>query len=49
MFSDTIVFAEFNVMRNMLWTSVRPMRGKRVAIATALRERVPKAKLVSHL
>jgi hypothetical protein len=49
MFSDTVVFAEFNVMRNMLWISVRPMRGKRVAIATALRERVPEAKLVSHL
>jgi hypothetical protein len=48
-FPDAVVFAEFNVKRNMLWISVRPVHGIRTAIATAIRERVPEAKLVSHL
>lgn len=48
-FSGTVVFAEFNLMRNTLWISVRPIRGIRVKIANALREIVPEAKLVSHL
>jgi hypothetical protein len=48
-FSETVVFAEFNTKSNMLWVSMRPVRGARVSIASAIRERVPEAKLVSHL
>ena len=48
-FSETVVFAEFNVKSNMLWVSVRPARGVRASIASAIRARVPEAKLVSHL
>jgi hypothetical protein len=48
-FPDAVVFAEFNVKSNMLWVSVRPISGIRAAIASAIRESVPEAKLVSHL
>lgn len=48
-FHNAVVFAEFNVKTNLLWISVRPTRGIRVAVASAIRDRVPEAKLVSHL
>jgi hypothetical protein len=48
-FSANVVFAELNIARNTLWISVRPVRGIRVAIAAALREKVGEAKLVSSL
>jgi len=48
-FPDAVVFAEFNVKTNLLWVSVRPLRGIRAAIAGAIRNKVPEAKLVSHL
>ncbi|MDA0823732.1 MAG: hypothetical protein O3C28_15135 [Proteobacteria bacterium] len=47
-FATDVVFAEIIITRNMLWVSVRPTPGIRVAIASALRERVPEAKLVAH-
>lgn len=48
-FSATVLFAEVNVHRNLLWISVRPVEGVRAGIAGAIQERVPGAKLVSHL
>ena len=47
-FPEAVVFAEFNVPRNLLWVSVRPIRGIRASIANAIRQKVPEAKLVSH-
>lgn len=48
-FSNAVVFAELVITRNILWISVRPLRGIRVAVTNALREKIPEAKLVSHL
>ena len=48
-FSDVVVFAEFNIKLNLLWVSVRPVNGIRMKIAGAIQERVPEAKLVSHI
>ena len=48
-FSSNVVFAELVITRNILWISVRPLRGIRVTVANALREKIPEAKLVSHL
>jgi len=47
-FAANVVFAEFNVSRNLLWITVRPVRGIRVSIAQAIRNKVPEARLVSH-
>ncbi len=48
-FSTTVVFAELLISRNLLWVSVRPTPGIRVAVAASLRDKIPEAKLVSHL
>ena len=48
-FEHAIVFAEFNLRLNLLWVSIRPIRGIRFEIAGAIQERVPEAKLVSHV
>jgi hypothetical protein len=48
-FSHAVVFAEFNMKLNLLWVSIRPIQGIRFEIASAIREQVPEAKLVSHL
>lgn len=47
-FPDDVVFAEFNAKNNVLWVSVRARRGIRAAVAEAIREKVPDAKLISH-
>lgn len=48
-FSETVVFAEFNLKLNLLWVSIRPVQGIRLKIASAIQEQVPEAKLVSHI
>lgn len=48
-FSDVVVFAEFNLKLNLLWVSIRPVNGIRLEIAGAIQERVPEARLVSHI
>ena len=48
-FADAVVFAEFNVSKNLLWVSVRPTAGIRLQIAGAIQQHVPHAKLVAHL
>jgi len=48
-FDHAVVFAEFNLRLNLLWVSVRPIQGIRFEIAGAIQERVPEARLVSHI
>ncbi|MEN8206666.1 MAG: hypothetical protein ABFS24_11720 [Pseudomonadota bacterium] len=48
-FSEVVVFAEFNLRLNLLWVSIRSVQGIRNEIASAIREQVPEAKLVSHI
>ncbi|MEN8108514.1 MAG: hypothetical protein ABFS22_10980 [Pseudomonadota bacterium] len=48
-FQDVVVFAEFNIKLNLLWVSIRPLPGIRFEIAGAIQERVPEARLVSHI
>jgi hypothetical protein len=48
-FSHAVVFAELNLKLNLLWVSIRPIQGIRFEIAGAIQERVPEAKLVSHI
>ena len=48
-FSGQIMFAELNVNRNTLWVSMRPTKGIRACIASAIRLEVPDAKLIGHL
>lgn len=48
-FEDAVVFAELNLAMNLLWVSIRPIAGIRFEIAEALRERIPSARLVSHM
>jgi hypothetical protein len=48
-YQDTVVFAEFNLRLNLLWVSIRPSPGASHEITGAIQERVPEAKLVSHI
>lgn len=48
-FSDQVVFAEVNLKLNLLWISCKPVHGVRDSIAGAIQDRVPGAKLVSHI
>jgi hypothetical protein len=48
-FEHAVVFAEFNLRLNLLWVSTRPIHGLRFEIVGAIQERVPEARLVSHI
>jgi len=48
-FSEHVVFAELNLKLNLLWISCKPVKGMRNSIAGAIQDRVPGAKLVSHI
>ena len=48
-YRDDVVFAEFNLKLNLLWVSIRPVPGIRYEITGAIQERVPEARLVSHI
>jgi len=48
-YRHAVVFAEFNLKLNLLWVSIKPIQGIRFAIAGAIQEHVPEAKLVSHI
>ena len=48
-YGDDVVFAEFNIKLNLLWVSIRPVPGIRYEITGAIQERVPEARLVSHI
>jgi hypothetical protein len=42
-----IVFADLNLKMNLLWISVKPVKGIILEISTAIIESVPEAKLIS--
>jgi hypothetical protein len=48
-YHHAVVFAEFNLKLNLLWVSIRPITGIRFEIARAMQEKVPLARLVSHI
>ncbi|BAZ92928.1 hypothetical protein TspCOW1_22130 [Thiohalobacter sp. COW1] len=48
-FQEVVVFAELNLKLNLLWISMRPVTGMRNEIAWAVQNRVPEAKLISHI
>lgn len=48
-FSEHVVFAEVNLKLNLLWISCKPVAGMRNSIACAIQDRVPEAKLISHI
>jgi hypothetical protein len=48
-YEQSVVFAELNLRINLLWVSTRRIDGLRFEIAESLRERIPFAKLVSHI
>ncbi len=43
-----VVFADLNAPRNLLWVSVRARHGVIGEVATAIRLRLPEAKLIGH-
>jgi hypothetical protein len=48
-YHHAVVFAEFNLKLNLLWVCIRPITGIRFEIAGAVQEKVPLARLVSHI
>ena len=48
-FDHAVVFAELDLRLNLLWVSIRPIHGIRLEIVGAIQERVPEARLVSHI
>lgn len=48
-YEEAVVFAELNLKLNLLWVSIRPLQGVRLEIAAAVQNRIPDARLVSHI
>jgi len=46
-YKDVVVFADLNLKMNLLWISVRPVKGVMLDIIIAIIESVPEAKLIS--
>ena len=46
-YQDVVFFADLNLKMNLLWVSVRPVKGVMLDIVTAIIESVPEAKLIS--
>lgn len=46
-YRHAVVFADLNVRLNLLWVSVKPIPGVCLELATALKLRVPEARLVA--
>ncbi|WP_299876117.1 hypothetical protein [uncultured Cocleimonas sp.] len=46
-YQEVVVFADLNLKMNLLWISVRPVKGVMLDIITAIIESVPEAKLIS--
>jgi hypothetical protein len=47
-FPDVVVFANFNLVLNLLWVSLRCRQGAMSVLVAALRTKVPMLKLVGH-
>lgn len=46
-YKEVVVFADLNLKMNLLWISIKPVKGMMVEISTAIISSVPGAKLVS--
>ncbi|WP_343810831.1 hypothetical protein [Cocleimonas flava] len=46
-YQEVVVFADLNLKMNLLWISVRPVKGVILDIVSAIIESVPEAKLIS--
>ena len=46
-YQDTVVFADLNLKMNLLWVSIKPVKGMIWEIINAILESVPEAKLIS--
>ena len=47
-YSDKVVFVDFNLRVNVLWVSIKPVPGLIIELAAAIHSAIPEAKLVSH-
>ena len=47
-YQDVVVFADLNMKMNLLWVSIKPIKGMFSEIPAAIIECVPEAKLVSE-
>ncbi len=46
-YADTVVFADLNMKMNLLWVSIKPIKGMMIEIPAAIICSVPEAKLIS--
>lgn len=46
-FHETVVFADLNMKMNLLWVSIKPVKGMMINIPKAIIASVPEAKLIS--
>lgn len=46
-YQETVVFADLNLKMNLLWVSIKPVKGVIWEIINAILESVPEAKLIS--
>ncbi len=46
-FHETVVFADLNMKMNLLWVSIKPVKGMMTTIPAAIIASVPEAKLIS--
>lgn len=46
-YKKVVVYADMNLRLNLLWVSVRPVRGICLELPAAIREYVPEARLIS--
>ena len=46
-YSGTVVFADLNMKMNLLWVSIKPVKGMMLEIPAAIIKSIPEAKLVS--
>ncbi len=47
-YEKTVVFADLNIKKNVLWVSIRPVKGMCVEIPAAIKSVVPEAKLIGE-
>lgn len=46
-YQEVVVFADLNMKMNLLWISIKPVKGMMIEISSAIISSVPEAKLVS--
>jgi len=46
-YEGTVVFADLNMKMNLLWVSIKPVKGMMIEIPAAIIASVPEAKLIS--